>query len=284
LWRHCHDCGGVFMLDKVVRFPLVLILLGFGSVMLPVMAVGRWVPGFEQRVVLNCVVALVGYLAFKRWIERRDVPELALRGAFGEWVAGLALGGGVFCLTIGSIWIAGGVGFDGANTAPDLRYALGIAVMSGVVEEVSTRGVVFRLLEGWLGSWIALALSALMFGALHLMNPNATWAAAAAIALEAGVMLGAAFMVTRRLYLAIGLHMGWNFTQAGVFGVAVSGAEVGGWLQSYPTGPDWLSGGAFGVEASVLAVVWCTALGIGLLAMAARRGNLLSGHKTEDRP
>ena len=263
-------------MGQVARFPLVRIVIGLCLVILPVIGV-QAVPGlgFLAGAVVSAVVALVGYVVFVRAVERRRMDELSAGPGLWELPGGLALGGALFGLTIGSIWLVGGVAFDGRNPGPDLTYAAGIAVMAGVVEELAIRGVVFRILQGWLGSWVALALSAVQFGGLHLMNPGATVLTAVAIALEAGVMLAAAFMVTGRLWLPIGLHIGWNFTQAGVFGVAVSGVSVGGWWQSRPVGPAWLSGGDFGAEASVVAVVWCVALGAGLLALAGRRGRLV---------
>ena len=268
------------MRGAIASHPLALIGIGLAMVAGPVVAVEAVLGlmpdvGFLAVALADCVAALAGYAVFVHWVERRRMVELGGRYGWLEAIAGLALGAGLFSLTFGSIWGLGGVVVDGRNPAPDLSYAVGIAVMAGVVEELAIRGVVFRLLEGWLGSWAALALSAVLFGGLHLTNPGASLFVAVAIGLEAGVMLAAAFMVTRRLYLAIGLHIGWNFTQAGVFGVAVSGFEVGGWLQSRPVGPDWLSGGAFGAEASVLAVVWCVALGGALLALAGRRGRIV---------
>jgi hypothetical protein len=73
--------------------------------------------------------------------------------------------------------------------------------------------------------------------------------APSALALEAGVMLGAAYLVTRRLWLAIGIHGAWNFTQAGIFSVPTSGIAMNGVFVGALGGPAWLSGGAFGAEA-----------------------------------
>jgi uncharacterized protein len=250
------------------------VVLGLGLVVGPVVAVESYLPaGFLALSLADAAVALAGYLVFVRWVERRRVREMDPR-RLGELALGLALGGGLFAVVIGSIWAAGGVAFDGWDWSADLRYAAGMAVMAGVVEELAARGVVLRLLERAWGPWGALAVSAGLFGGLHLLNPGASLLTAAAIALEAGVLLGAAFLLTRRLWLPIGLHMGWNFVQAGIFGVAVSGNAMGGLISSRPVGPEWISGGAFGAEASVLAVVWCGALGGAMLVLAVRRGRV----------
>jgi membrane protease YdiL (CAAX protease family) len=149
-------------------------------------------------------------------------------------------------------------------------------ILAGVLEEVLIRGIVFRILEQWLGSWVALGISAVIFGGLHLLNPGATLLNAAAISIEAGVLLAAAYMLTRRLWLCIGTHIAWNFTQGGIFSVAVSGGKSKGLLQSRMIGPDWLTGGAFGAEASVVALALCLAAGMVLVALAIKKGNVVA--------
>jgi membrane protease YdiL (CAAX protease family) len=157
-----------------------------------------------------------------------------------------------------------------------LYPAAAMAILSGVIEEIVLRGLFFRLLERLLGSWIALALSAALFGALHLGNPGATVSAAVAIALEAGVMLAALYMLTRRLWAAIGLHAAWNFAQGGIYGIAVSGFKQTGLLVPSVQGPEWLTGGRFGAEASLPAVLVDTAFGVALLVLAYRRGRFVA--------
>jgi len=88
-------------------------------------------------------------------------------------------------------------------------------------------------------------------------------------------MLAAAYMLTRRLWLCIGIHFAWNFTQGGIFSAAVSGGAARGLLQAKLVGAQWLTGGAFGVEASAVAVVVCTSMGIVLVIAALRRGNVI---------
>src|SRR5581483_7760086 len=94
----------------------------------------------------------------------------------------------------------------------------------------------------------------------------------AAIALEAGILLAAAYLLTRSLWLPIGLHFGWNFTEGGIFGAAVSGNGAKGLINTSLSGPQLLSGGAFGPEASVAAVGVCLVAAVVMLVLAARRG------------
>jgi len=214
------------------------------------------------------------YVLLVRKLERRPVTELGLERAGRELGLGLALGAALFSLVIGIIALFGGYSVESVGSPLALLPPITMAVSSGVSEEIVTRGVLFRLLEEWLGTWAALAISAALFGLAHLGNPNATVASAVAIAAEAGVLLATAYMVTRRLWLAIGLHAAWNWTQGALFGVAVSGVRVEGWLHGDLHGPDWLSGGAFGAEASVVAVVVGGAAAAVLLWRAGRLGRI----------
>ena len=100
------------------------------------------------------------------------------------------------------------------------------------MEELLFRGILFRWLEEFGGSWVALALTSALFGAGASVNPNATALAAFAIAVEAGVLLGGAYMLTRNLWMPMGLHAAWNFTQGEIFDVPVSGSDQHGLVEA----------------------------------------------------
>ena len=154
--------------------------------------------------------------------------------------------------------------------------AIGAAV-SAVIEEILFRGIIFRLTERSLGTWLAIAISALLFGAIHLpFNKNANLQAGLAIMLEAGIFLAAAFVTTRRLWFVMGAHFGWNFVEGGVFGAVVSGHMAGGLLKSQAAGPTYLSGGAFGVESSSVAIAVCLAVALLLLRYAKLKGRFIA--------
>lgn len=270
------------------RHPLFRLLIGLGGVIGAMMAtdiawaflvnplaLGPWGEVMESLVLV--VAAMVAYAAFVRGMEGRPVAEFGRAGAAREWAVGVALGLGAISLTVGVIAMLGGYRVTGTNPASVLVPVLALAIFSGVFEEIIARGLVFRLLEQWLGTWTALALSSLLFGFLHMLNPHATVLAAAAISIEAGLLLGALYLLTRRLWMAIGLHMAWNFTQGGVYGVAVSGLETPGLLFNTMQGPAILTGGAFGAEASLPAVIICTSLGLWVLYLAHRKGRFIAG-------
>ncbi len=275
---------GKSLVWRIIHFPPITLIVAFGvmagaSVIATNLAAaigarsnGQW------AIVGGAIVAavfVIAYIGFGRLVEHRQVTDLSLKGALVELLAGIAIGVVLFSSVAGVMALLGAYEVVGTQPASVLYPIIGISIVSGVTEEIMLRGLFFRIIENWLGSWVALVLSAALFGALHLGNPNASWLAGAAIAIEAGVMLAAIYMVTRRLWAAIGLHAAWNFTQGGIYGIAVSGFEVKGLLVPRITGPELLTGGDFGAEASLPAMLICTAFGIALLVVAARRGQVM---------
>src|SRR3546814_3802134 len=124
------------------------------------------------------------YLAFVGLVERRRPTAVVLAGWARELGVVLLIGCLIFAAIVGVIALFGGYRVVGTRGAEVLWPVIGISLISGFSEEIIMRGVIFRLIERWLGSWIALAISAALFGAGHLANPNASWFAAVCIALE----------------------------------------------------------------------------------------------------
>ena len=267
---------------RVLRFPLTRIVLALLAIALPYAAVNILlkvvVTDRSLRALgylLLSAVVFLSYRAYVKVIERRPVTELSRPRFARELGVGVLLGALLFSLIIGIIAAWGAYQVSGSNGWYAALAAVPVCIVAAVLEEITIRGVVFRILEQWLGSWIALALSAILFGSLHFFNPGATLLRTGAIMLEAGILLAAAYMLTRRLWLCMGLHFAWNFTQGGIFSAAVSGGASHGLLKATLVGPDWLTGGAFGPEASAVAVVVCTTAGLLLLVAADRKGHVI---------
>ena len=208
------------------------------------------------------------YIVLVRRGERRQVCELAPRPAARELTLGLVVGTGMFLLVFALIRLAGAYTIARGQWT-DWAHDAAAMIAVGFMEELIARLVVFRLLMRAMGAWPALIGSALLFGAAHLANPNATAVAALAIAVEAGLMLAAFYLVTGRIWMSVGVHIAWNFVQGPILGASVSGhAERGSLFVSAPvTGaPTWLSGGAFGPEASLPAMI----VGLAIFALLMR--------------
>jgi len=223
---------------------------------------------------IACLFALGIYSLLVRLGEDRWPGELALKPAAGQLAIGLGLGSAMFVAVMTILIGAGLYSVEWHGAAPAWRGA-GLAMQSAVVEELLVRGVILRLLWRAFGPAVAFAASAALFGLGHAFNPGATVMSVVCIALEAGVMLGALYALTGRLWMSIGVHAAWNFTQGYVFGAAVSGSDFGPSLARSVAHGDasvWLSGGSFGPEASLPALLVCGAVGVATLWLAARAG------------
>lgn len=220
-------------------------------------------------------VALALYARIVVWTEARHPSELSLRQAAPELLAGVAIGVMMMAVVVGALLVSGLYQISGPRAASPWGM-LTVGISSGVFEELIFRAIVLRLLMRAFGIWPALVLSAALFGALHLSNPNATPVAAIAIAVEAGLMLASFYLLTGRLWVSFGVHGAWNFAQGWIFGARVSGLDIKEslYLSAPKAGaPEWLSGGAFGPEASVPAMVVGTGVAIVVLYWAWKKGN-----------
>ena len=270
--------------DRVLQFPLTRGVIAVVMVLGPVLLIQWPIAKFHLEHTAWFLVAgvamaaaiIVMYRTYVRWIERRPPTELGPPRIGTELVAGMVIGALLFTVTIGILRALGRYQVFGTNSASVLAYPLGGSIVSGVLEEVLFRGVLFRLVEERLGSGIALAVSAVLFGTAHLANPGASALGAASIVIEAGILLAGAYLLTRRLWLPIGMHVAWNFTESGVFGVEDSGHRAEGLLRGHLSGPLWLTGGSFGPEASIVAVGICLAAGIEFIFLATRRGHWIA--------
>lgn len=254
----------------------LMVMLRFGLLAL---GMGGNTPVLQQNLaqfVARALVPLAAYLILVKLIERRALVELAPRSLLPQGLLGVLGGLLLFSAVVAVLWLAGSYHVSALRPhAPWLGALLVVGLGAGIGEEIVFRGVLFRIVEEGLGTWWALGISALLFGAIHLANPGATLWSSAAIAIEAGLLFGMVYHVTRSLAVCMGLHAAWNFAQGTIYGIPVSGTGADGWLVSTRSGPDWLSGGAFGAEASVVALALCSLVTLGLLAVARRRGSIV---------
>ncbi|HVV63896.1 MAG TPA: CPBP family intramembrane glutamic endopeptidase [Rhizomicrobium sp.] len=264
-------------LVRLIAFFFATILAYAGAQILPIVAMPRIAPAdrvpaamaFETGSVL---ALLVLYWLLVRSMEHRPALELSLRKAPALIPLGVLVGAGLFASTIAVLALMGVAYVDGFAPERSLVAATNMAILAGVGEELVFRGALFRICEEMFGTLVALLVSAALFGAIHLANPGATPASGAAIALEAGLLLAACYAAARSLWLPIGLHFGWNFAESGIFGSVVSGNAFKGLFHTTLSGPETLTGGRFGPEASAVAVAICALAALAFLLVAVRRG------------
>ncbi|MEV4055916.1 CPBP family intramembrane glutamic endopeptidase [Amycolatopsis sp. NPDC049688] len=234
--------------------------------------------------VVTAVLTVVVYRWVVRRTEQRPVTELSGPGAGLAVGRGVLVGVALFGIVIANIALLGDYEVRGWGTVPGAVGLLGFMAAAAVTEELLFRGVLFRIVEERTGTVLALVLTGVLFGLVHLVNPHASLWGALAIAIEAGGMLTAAYVATRRLWLPIGLHFGWNFAAAGLFGTEVSGnGTPQGLLDAVTSGPAVITGGSFGPEGSLYSVLFCSLGTAAFLWLAHRRGRLVPRRKRAGR-
>jgi membrane protease YdiL (CAAX protease family) len=234
---------------------------------------------------VTAAAAVLGYRWVVRRTERRAIDELSRNGAVSAVARGTLIGVGLFASVILNIAFLGGYQVLGWGVPAGAVALFGFMAAAAVTEELLFRGILFRIIEQWTGTWTALVVTAALFGLSHLFNPHATIWGALAIAVEAGAMLAAAYAATRTLWFPIGLHFGWNYAASAIFSTEVSGNDTpDGLLHAVMNGPTALTGGEFGPEGSVYAVLFASVLTVVFLWMAHRRGRLVSRREARTAP
>ena len=208
--------------------------------------------------IICAIVALYAiYIGFIHVVEKKSAKEIDLSLGIKDVGKGFLVGSCYITSIILIMMVLGcysidSVQFDTKNIILRLFFFLLVAVG----EEVIFRGVIFRYISLRWNYAIALVISALLFGYIHISNDNATIWSSLAIAIEAGLMLGAAYMCSGTLWFPIGIHWAWNFFEGNVFGTPVSGSiEITSIFSSSISGSDIITGGPFGPEASVISVL-----------------------------
>jgi membrane protease YdiL (CAAX protease family) len=269
---------------RIADFPLVAMLIAvllFLAATASGLFLGRFVligqPATAAvHMIINIALVLAVYKLLIVRLGERPRDDLPPHGALAKLGTGIAVGAALFSAVVGTAAILGVYRITGPGSSSRFVLALiGTAIMPGFMEELLFRGILFRWLEEFAGSWAALVITAGLFGLAHILNANATWFSSFAIAIEAGLLLGGAYMLSRSLWMPIGLHAAWNFTQGEIFGVPVSGAAAQGLVKSTLTGPDLLSGGGFGLEASLIAIAIAIAAGTWFVWAAIRHGEVV---------
>jgi len=206
---------------------------------------------------ITAAVLLLLYSLLTRYVEGNDACKIAPRKDISSIGKGLLIGFSYFIIVTVTMSLCGcyhikSIQFDWEKQL----FSFTLFFLVAVSEEIFFRGILFRMINRRWNLWAALVISALIFGGLHIFNDNATLWSSIAIAIEAGSLLGAAYAYSKNLWLPIGIHWIWNYTQGNILGFPVSGGDnVTSVITPEISGPQWLTGGSFGAEASVIAAV-----------------------------
>lgn len=271
----------------IVQFPLVRMLvallflipvLGFNAITVLGVIDNLSEPAATMidfaRMAATIPLVFLAYSLYCRWVENREALEMGLQGGGRQWVAGVLLAAGLISLFVGVIAIF--ASFEIIEYRPLITLVKNALLfsMGALIQDVILLCILFRLAEELAGTWIAIVSCLLIFGFVHLLNPNQDLGSAMFLVFSSVVII-APFILTRQIWLSWGVHAGWNFTQAGVFGMANSGIMFPGWMVSQVSGPEWLTGGAVGLEGSYMALAADLAIGVAILVLAVKWGRLV---------
>ncbi len=207
---------------------------------------------------LFILVLVVGVRIFERLPPAED--GLTRPHAIRDFFVGTGIGAFGMSAIIAILALAGWYRISGTvSLAKGMEiFAIWIPfyLAGATFEEIFFRGIILRLLERGLGSWVALVVSSLFFGLSHLTTPHATLWGAIAVALTAGLAAGSAYLWTRSLWPIIGAHFAWNLCESTIFGAPISGnTGIPMLMHATIQGPAIWTGGIFGPEASVMTVL-----------------------------
>jgi len=275
--------------QRIINSPLTKIILGVvlcltvfiltqqlvGKI-LDITAIGKNFRNLIKGIIASSSV-IVTYIYFYRKYEKREIREFSGKGLLENSVLGVLIGTTLQGLTILVIYFWGNFQIISVNPFSSIITPFAIAFSVAVFEEILIRGILFRIIEEKLGSYLALTISAIIFGALHLANPNSSLVAAICIAIFAGLLLGAAYIYKRNLWFPIAIHFAWNFMQSGILGAITSGNEkTSSLLTTQITGSKLITGGGFGPEATIQATVFGLIAAIILLYLNKKQNKLIN--------
>ncbi|MFC1550065.1 lysostaphin resistance A-like protein [Candidatus Neomarinimicrobiota bacterium] len=272
------------LFNKIVQFPLIRILIALGFIIPVIICFNLLFRNLDPRwttyigdigAVVIIVLYCLSYAYYVKLIEKRTVLELSREGIVKETGIGFLISAVLVILTTILIMLKGSISIVSTNTLEYLIHAFLIFGLLAFVEELIFRGIVLRLLEELVGTWLSIVIVASIFGSVHLIHEEATLSSTVAIALQ-DLILSGAFILTRRIWLCWGIHWGWNFTQDGVLGMPNAGVELlPSWLNTEIFGPTWLTGGTIGIELSVLGTLLNVLVGIFLIKIAIKKGQIV---------
>lgn len=270
--------------QRILNFPLTRILLGllvcFVAFILAQQLAGKLLDltSFDKNYrnlikgVISSAAVIGAYIYFYRKYEKRAITEFSNKGIAKYIVVGTLIGILLQSLTILVIILNGGFEIVAVNPFSSIIIPFTVAFTVAIFEEILIRGIIFRIVEEKLGSYISLLITAIIFGALHLANPNSTLMSGVCVGIEAGFLMGAAYIYARNLWLPIAIHFAWNFMQSGIFGAVTSGNEnTSSLLTTKITGNQLITGGEFGPERTIQAILFCVVASIILLQLSKNK-------------
>ena len=185
---------------------------------------------------------LIAYRSYTHYVEKRKAIEFNTKNFLQEFGSGIAISFGIVCIIVLLMFSLGYYRIESLNSPAILADRTIVYILGSFIEELLFRVIIFKLVEEFAGSWIALLIQGLVFGFIHISNENATLLSSLSIIISSAIFFGAAYMLTKRIWLVWGLHFSWNFFQEGIFGMPNPGYQSNGLIKPVLNGPEWKTG------------------------------------------
>jgi len=256
--------AGWRLLLHSIFYLVILMTLSLGALLFYRLELGAIITSISPAIMIELVSILSATYLARRFLDYRSFSSLGFqidRSIVSDLFIGFLIPGLMMALIFLVEYTAGWIQFQGwswqtvgmGQSVIGLLGGLAAFVMVGISEEIFSRGYHLQnLIEGLNLHW-ALFLSSSIFALMHFFNPSTSLMSTLGL-LAAGYFLAYGWVRTRRLWLPIGLHIGWNFFEGNVFGFQVSGLDTFRLLLHTPSGPEYITGGTFGPEAGLIAL------------------------------
>lgn len=282
-------------ISKFIKFPLIRIVIAllfiapviafhnlFSIFVLDNLEKSFRIPVQFTVIIVTIIMVFIAYGYYTRLIENREAFELKTKRCLREVAMGIAIGGGLVVLILVLLILSGFYKIEHLNSPFVLlerifRYGIG-----SFLEEMIFTIILFRLTEEFAGTIVSIITISLLFGLMHLGNDNATISSSVCISLEHIIIL-APFILTRRIWMVWAIHFSWNYFQTAVFGMNNSGMAHEGFITPAISGPVWITGGSFGIEASYVTIALQILAGSIILWYAVKCGQFLKYRNARER-
>lgn len=220
---------------------------------------------------LSSVLAvLLAVYIVRKVIEKEAVAFPWLSVDLRGFLQGVLLAFGMISFSAAILFFSGLVDFSLKSVSVDLLLYFGLFMLVALHEEILTRGYLLDTLHKAYGTYWGILVSTLVFTGLHIFNDHIGWIGLSSIFLS-GMLMALMFLWKKNLWAPIGIHFAWNYAQGPVFGFAVSGLEVRSLLEVDSLGSETLTGSAFGLEGSLIALMVLAATILAVVTMHYRR-------------
>lgn len=224
---------------------------------------------------VSSILLLVNYNYLFRLYDKRKITELSIKYLPKEMFGGFIFGFLTISLSIFILYLLGHYQAFSITTTHYSARMFTVLIFAAIVEDLFHRGLIVREIENWLGTHIAIII-AMLVELQHISNTNFKLFDLL-LYLIWGFTMAMMFIYTKRIWLPYFFHLGWNFSQP-FYGSNLTGLnDMGSIIQSKFTGPELLTGGAFGIEGSIITLSFLFFIGIVLYYLSKKEGKIVKG-------